>query len=154
MSSALHILGAPWRILGPVHALLLALATVLWLGGCMATSGGPPTPNAIMSATYSALGTLDEQIGQAAYAGRLKAAKASALLDESERIRRQLGDARALLRGCAGQIPCEPFDASLRGINERLAEMQCRRRQAEAGQPEDACKLPPAAAPAPTGSKP
>lgn len=154
MTRALAILGAPWRILGPVHALFLALALILALGGCAGTGAAPPGPNSILDAAYSTLGTFDEQVGSAAFAGRLKAAKASQLLDESERIRKQLGDARTLLRGCAGQVPCDPFDASLRGINDRLLEMQCRRKQAEAGLSEDVCKLPVGPAPAPTGAKP
>jgi hypothetical protein len=128
-----------------------AVLAALLIAAC--AGGGPPSPNSMLLVAYDSLGVLDEQIGQAAFAGRLRAAKASAMLDESKRIRGQLDAARGLLTSCAGRLPCEPFDSSLRGINEQLVVMQCRRRQAEAGLPEDACRLP-AAATTTTGSNP
>lgn len=134
---------ASWRILGPLHSLFLltAFALLVGLGACASSS--PPTPGAVLVGVASSLGTFDEQVGQAAFAGRITSAKATALLDESAKIRKQMDEARALLRGCQPDKPCEAFDASLRGINDRLIEAQCRRRQAEAKLPEDLCKLPP-----------
>lgn len=124
----------------------LAGVGLLLMAAC-ANMTAAPTPNGLLSVAYSALGTFDEQVGQAAFAGRLKAAKATSLLDESDKVRSRLAEARALLRGCGGKLPCESFDTSLQGINDYLAELQCRRRQAEAGLPEDPCKLPPRAKP-------
>jgi hypothetical protein len=113
----------------------------LLLAACAAVSS-PPAPSAVLVTVASSLGSFDEQVGQAAFAGRISATKATALLDESARIRAQMNDARALLRSCVPDKPCEAFDTSLRAINDRLLEAQCRRRQAEAKLPEDVCKLP------------
>lgn len=136
---------AGWRNLGPIEALYL-LATLVLLTGAALMAGcasGPPTRGAILVGVAASLGTLDEQVGQAAFAGRITAAKATAILDESARIRQQVDTTRALLGGCADGKPCEAFDTSLRAINDRLLEAQCRRKQAEAKLPEDVCKLPP-----------
>lgn len=121
---------------------ILAILAAVFLTACAGVPA-PAGPNSVLLGVHKTLNTFEEQVGLAAFAGRLNPDKADALLDQSGKVRSQLVQGRALLRACGGKLPCQPYEDTLRGINEQLIELECRRRQQEAGKPEDVCKLPP-----------
>ena len=136
MSRALRILGAPWRILGPVHALFLALALIVWLGGC----AGNPTASGSLKAAYDGVATYQRLVGQTVDRGRISADSAERLIAEGERVRVQVDHARDALALCGGKVPCDSFEAIMRRLQPMLADLERRLREEEAAKARQGAK--------------
>lgn len=105
-------------------------AVVFALVAC--TTAGPPTPSGSLKAAYDGVKVYQQLVGQTVARGRISADQADRLIDEGEKARKAVDDARDALSLCGGKLPCDSFETILRRVQPMLAEAERKLREEEA----------------------